>query len=312
MNPAYRRLDLRSLQAVAAVFECSSIHGAARQLNISQPAVSKTIRDLEAALDVKLFDRNARGVIPTVFGDTLYKYARRMDNEVHNAVSEINMIRGVDQGVVRLGCGPGYGNQILPLAMAALRARQRRINLKIYGGMLDEMLPKLLQGDLDMVFSVMPHVRDEPDLEYVPVSSAPSICVGRREHPLADRRKISAEELVQHEWILPDQPSDVRRRIEDAFSDAGVLPPVPVYEANSIFFIKALLDHTDTLTYLPRSMVWLELEIGRLKEIDVDIPYKHQIAGYIVRKGATLPPAGEELLEEMLKVIRAQPDHHFF
>ena len=107
-------MDLRLLRYFIACVEHKTMHSAADAVSVSQPALSKAIRSLEAELGVILLDREPRGVVPTPFGDTLFRYAKMIDAEMRRAVFEIDAMRGVTRGTVVVGVIPTMSTSFYP------------------------------------------------------------------------------------------------------------------------------------------------------------------------------------------------------
>jgi DNA-binding transcriptional LysR family regulator len=109
-----RRLRLRDLHVLLTVVQRGSMAKAARQLGVSQPAVSEVIADLEHALGVQLLDRSARGVEPTIYGDALFKRSIAVFDELKQSVRDIEFLRDPTVGELRIGCTESLSTTILP------------------------------------------------------------------------------------------------------------------------------------------------------------------------------------------------------
>lgn len=145
-------MNLRTLKRFLAIAELGSINKAAAHLNVSQPSLTKDLQDLEEALGVELFTRNARGVSLTSFGETIYTRAKLVDAEFRKLESEARALRDVSMGEVNVGVVPGLlQNQILPKATLNLTQRARRLTVNYRFGHRSSMLGPLLRGDLDFV-----------------------------------------------------------------------------------------------------------------------------------------------------------------
>jgi DNA-binding transcriptional LysR family regulator len=100
------------LRQLAAVFECGSISAAAKKLHVQQPTLSRNMRAVERGVGVQLFDRTAKGIVPTAYGTALLQYQRALDSNLRNAASELDTIRGVPPAIIRIGVGPIEGSTI--------------------------------------------------------------------------------------------------------------------------------------------------------------------------------------------------------
>ena len=120
-----RRLRLRDLHVLLTAVQCGSMAKAARRLAISQPAISKSIADLEHTLGVRLLDRGPRGIETTVYGSALIKRALAVFDELRQAVGEIDFIANATGGEVRIGCNESLSAALLPAVIERLSVRKR-------------------------------------------------------------------------------------------------------------------------------------------------------------------------------------------
>ena len=153
-------LDSRRLRHFLAVYDMKSIGQAAEKLYLTQPALSKSLRQLEDDLKVKLFDRTPLGVVATVFGDTLAQHARVIRSEMRHAETELSNLRGAVKGHVTVGVGPSLATSLMPLATGMLRKAKPGIRFTIIEGLVDTILPALRRGELDLAVGAWPRPAD--------------------------------------------------------------------------------------------------------------------------------------------------------
>ena len=168
---------------------------AAAELHISQPALTKSIRQLEDILGVELFERLPTGVVPTRFGEILARRTRLMDLEYRHAVAEIQAIKGGTGGTVNVGAGPVWAVRILPPIIAAFRRQQPKVKIKLRTGVIDTLVPALLGGELDVICASL----DFPSASGIRqgASHRPAACADRARRasacrPPRDRGKATA------------------------------------------------------------------------------------------------------------------------
>src|SRR5262245_28693661 len=148
-------IEFRQLAHFLAVADDSSIGKAAQRLNLTQPALSKSIKRLEQALKVRLFDRHARGVSPTVYGAALLARTRQVVTETRRAVEEIDFLRGSHSGTVTVAAGPSMLSRILPTAAARLVAKRPGIRVVVRQSLAEQIEAGLLRGELDLVVTTL-------------------------------------------------------------------------------------------------------------------------------------------------------------
>ncbi|MBI3707413.1 MAG: LysR family transcriptional regulator [Proteobacteria bacterium] len=150
-------MDERYLQRFVDVVESGSLSRTSRRMNISQPALSKSLRLLEGQLGIKLLERSPRGVRVTRFGNAFYRRARSITAEFRRAREDLEDLKGSTAGQVALGVTPGPGvlDRILPEAIARVANDRPSLRFKIHSGTSTELLVALNQGDLDILFTVV-------------------------------------------------------------------------------------------------------------------------------------------------------------
>lgn len=244
-------MNLRQLQHLLAVVEHGSVGRAADAINISQPALSKSIQKLEDVFQVKLLDRTPLGVTPTEFGRVLMQHARAVDAELRHATQEIDAMRGAAVGHVAVGAGPVVGVHLLPVAVSRLLENHPGVTVSIIEGIGNSLTTALLSGELDFAIGGQIEIVPSPDVVHDDLYLDRTIVVARREHPLTVMKKVGIEELAQAKWVLPQSPDALRQEFDRIFLNAGLKPPAPVAATNSVPFMRALLMQTDLVSFLP-------------------------------------------------------------
>src|SRR5262245_11841930 len=157
-----RRLRLRDLHAFFTVVRCGSMAKGAAQLGVSQPAISKVISDLEHALGVRLFDRNRRGVEPTVYGQALLRRGLVAFDELKQSVRDIEFLADSEQGEVRIECPEAVASTILPQLIERFSEKYPRVALHVDSIVSPTLgLPALRERQYDLIVGWLP--RPLPD-----------------------------------------------------------------------------------------------------------------------------------------------------
>ncbi len=260
-------LESRRLRHFLAVFELGSIGQAAEKLLLTQPALSKSIRQLEDELGVRLFDRTPMGVVPTVFGNALAMHAKAIEAQIRNAEAQIASLKGSAQGHVTIGIGPSLARNIMPAATTALARRQPDIALTVIEGLVDDLLPQLRRGELDLMVGAWPRIADPMFTTEVVLTDRLEV-VARAGHPLAGR-PVRRQELLDYPWALPPASQKWRQALDELFMERGLEPPRPRIVSSSAGYLQALIRQSDHLSFLPRQL--LDLEGGGFTTLDVDM-----------------------------------------
>jgi DNA-binding transcriptional LysR family regulator len=230
------------LRHFLAVAREGNLNAAARQLGLSQPALTKHIRKLENELGVELFTRHPRGMSLTQLGERLLRHAKLVEAELRFAEAEIRSVQHGHSGVLRVGAGPFWGVAFVPQALARLQKDFPDLRIELEVGVNTVTHPKLFRGDLDIVFSSSPNSEDMPsfiqfqDLLHVSMR----ICSGRR-HPLARAKSIATGDLTQYPWVEYQDDPDTTSNVQALFRAQRCAPPRYAIRASSMLAVVQLL-----------------------------------------------------------------------
>lgn len=269
-----RKLRLRHLELLAVLAEAQTMRGAAAQLHLSQPAISKMLGEIEVSFGARLFERSHQGVQPNALGAGAVFHARAVLNQLTRATEDVGAMQQGAQAVLRVGA-PSV-TATVPLAIARLRARMPGAMVQIREGRVQELIQRLLAGELDCVCgAVTPELLTAdlaPQLEPVAMlqdelcvlASIPPEGAGR------DRRRLRWRDLVSGPWLLPPKETLVRQAFMTAFLNDGATPPVPVIEAISSVTIGALMRQDASLLCAVRQEHAMdEIARGGVRRLDI-------------------------------------------
>jgi DNA-binding transcriptional LysR family regulator len=291
-------LESRRLRHFLAVYELGSIGQASEKLLLTQPALSKSLRQLEDELGVRLFDRTPMGVVPTVYGNALALHAKSIEAQIRTAEAQISSLKGKAKGHVTVGIGPSVARNIMPAATRTLRSLQPDIALTVIEGLVDDLLPRLRRQELDLMVGAWPRIADPMFTTEVVLVDRLEV-VARSGHPLAGR-PVRRQELLAFPWALPPSTQKWRQSLDDLFIERGLEPPRPQVVSNSAGFLQALIRSSDYLSFLPRQLLDLEGDSG-LTSLDVDMERLEPEISMTFRERALMnAPVGE-----VVQVLRA-------
>jgi DNA-binding transcriptional LysR family regulator len=292
-----RKFRLRHVELIAELHDCRSILKAARRLNLTQPTVTKALRDVESTLGVRLFERSNRGLEPTAYGEIFTRHAKIVLAQLRHAAEELESLRAGYSGKVTVGTLLAAAASILPDAIAMLKKQRPAVAISVVVGTYDILMPALLAGDLDMVLGRLPEEGRSRALVYEEFYAEPICVVARRAHPLARKRRLSLRELANEPWLLPLPETALRRQIERAFVEAGAPAPRNVIESVSILTNRALLRKSDCIGVMPYHVALDDVEQGLLAILPVKLKSIETPVGAILRAPGKLPPAAAALLD---------------
>jgi len=291
-----RHLKMGELRVFVAVLEHRSFRKAAAALHITQPAVTKAIAGLEELLEVKLFDRNSSGVEPTVHGVSFAPHAVAIFGELRSAAQELAIVSSGAKGTLHIGTVPMPAVPFLPIAIKQLVDAHPDIFVSVVEARELDLAERLRKRDIELAIFRLPLFNPGEDL-HVDVLFEERLCVlTSKEHPLAERQKITWRDLLDHPWVLPPADSFFFHHVRRSLDKAGMELPRHVVESISIGFQYAMVLHGSMVSFGLRSQLAFSPHKDFLVQLPVDLP---DITGTIgaVRLSARQPsPLAKQLV----------------
>jgi DNA-binding transcriptional LysR family regulator len=299
-----RRLRLRDLHVLLAAVQCGSMAKAARQLAVSQPAISKAIADLEHTLEVRLLDRGPQGIEPTLYGSALVRRGLAVFDELRQAVGEIEFMANPTVGEVRIGCNESLSVALLPAVIERLSALHPGVTVHVsqMSRPISSEIRQLRERNVDLIIGRGIFQIPENDLNAEVLFEEPFLVVAGARSPWARRRKLELAELVDARWIVYPPNESPGVLVEQAFRVQGLAPPRPTVTTSSFHLRDALLMTGDFLTVVPACMLRV-FNAKRLtvKSLPIDLDIKTRPVAVFTLKNRTLNPVAEIVI----KCVRA-------
>jgi DNA-binding transcriptional LysR family regulator len=292
------RMKFRHLVLLDAIVRRGTIVGAAAELHVTQPVVTRGLRDLEEILDVTLFDRGPRGLTPTVYGQAFTEHARAILAQARQAARHVVELADAERGTVVVGTHLFGSNVLLPRAIAALKQRRPNVTVVVRDGTPDALLVELRAGRLDLVVGRLTQLSGEGLLRRTLYDES-VVLVVRAGHPLAGAEAVDLAELAGFPWILPGPETALRGELEEFFHANDVALPANRVEATSFLTVRQLLRETDMVAALPRLVT--EDDPG-IVELALSLePIGHSV-GLTLPAGPAPTPSARALLDELVAV----------
>jgi LysR family transcriptional regulator, regulator of abg operon len=288
----YFDMELRQLRHLIEIIRSASFGQAAEKLHITQPALSKSIKNLERTLGVELLERHPGGVIPTDYGRLFLDYAILITTELERGIEEINELRGRGKGVVRVGAGATMMQYLLPQAVRAFIESDSAGSVTFHQGLRDDLMARLRRGEVDVVVGSINPDRVDDDLRQEFVLEDRITVVATSNHPLADKRNLKLADLVNYRWVLPDTSEAEGDRLSRAFKQASLPAPACIVRTSSSVFMASMLKDSPYLSYLPTALITIDPDYAHLKSIDVSekIWSRVVVGATYRRRGVMLTP----------------------
>ena len=286
-----QRLRLHLLRAAEAIESQGSLVKAAAALGVSQPALTKSLRELEDILQLRLFDRHPRGVRPTEAGAVFVQSTRRILAELHRLDEQLDQLSSSEGGAVTLGALPVAAAGILPGVLTRLKAAHPGVRIRLLQARTKELLPMLAAGEIDLIVGRLYEPSVPDGFRREALWSEPISVLGRAEHPIFSE-PVTLAALRRYDLVLPTITQRVGEEIERLLALIG-LDPATSLRSSSYSFIREMLHGTDLLAVTPRLMMVGDLLRGALRVVPLPLPAPDRPAGIILRRDRMLSPAGE-------------------
>ena len=293
------RLKTRQLLLLVTLADEGNINRASQVLNMTQPAASKLLKDLEEMLDVRLFDRLPRGMRPTWYGETMIRHARMALASLSEAHDEIEALKAGRFGQVSVGAITAPGMTLLPPAVAQVKKEHPSLRVSLQIETSDVLMERMAQGKLDMVIGRLFERHDKSDLRYEALVEEPVSAIARPGHPLLAMPKLGLRDLVGAGWIVPAAGSVLRHRFELMFQEEGLDAPVNLVETSALLFLTKMLQQSDLLGVVASDVARYYAEHGMVALLPIQLPCKMDAFGLITRSDKLLSPAAKVMLRAL-------------
>jgi len=294
---------LRILRYVDEVARCGSIRKAADQLNVTASAVNRRIMDLEEELGTTLFERRPRGVRLTASGEVFVNYLREQDGDVERMKSQIEDLKGMRRGTVRIACSQALALEFLPRQIGEFRKRHSLVSFSVKVSDHDQAMAALASYEVDLALVFRP-----PFLaNFQPLMSLEQriVAVMSSEHPLAARRTIRLRDCAAYPVALPDRTIGGRQLLDEVLARSRISLQIAA-ESNSFEMLRGLV--------LEANLISFQIRIGTMptgnrlglvaRDIDDrDVPRANLVFGQLRARNLPIPAA--IFAERLIRVLES-------
>lgn len=295
-------MRLNQIRDLIAVSEAGSLRAAARRIGISQPAMSKSLAELEREFQAQLLTRSSRGVALTAAGRAFVARARVVQGELRKVQEDLAALRGGTEGTVAFGIGPAIGLPLTPGAMARFRAERPSARVRIREGMRNALLPLVRDETLDFAVTELADAT-EPGLHFRPLFRLDLAVTARKGHPLA--RATSLSDLEQAPWLF-FYPPGAGGALERAFGAAGLSSPNGVVHCESYITALTLIAQTDLLGLVPPETIEHPMAHRYIQRIPVRESIPRPRIGIFTRADTPLSPTAALMMQALVSVARSR------
>ncbi|MBK5205803.1 MAG: LysR family transcriptional regulator [Polaromonas sp.] len=290
------RFKSRQIMLLTALDEHRNLHRAAAAIHTTQPAATALLHQLEEGLGIVLFERHARGMRPTPYGEVMIRYARGVLHDFDRAGDEMRALASGSSGLVRVGSVMGGVPTILTQTLSRFKGSHPNVRMSIQVDTSDLLIPALIRGDLDVVLGRLPDQFQSDELEIELLEGEPMSIVARVGHPLFGHAEITLHDLVSETWILHPSGSPMRRRVEAALQQAQLDTSLDIVETASILATTSLMEASDMISVVPLAVARHYANYGLLAIFPVELPILMAQLGIITPKRKEQSPAMKSFL----------------
>lgn len=298
-------MDFRSLRAFVEVVRQGGFSNAAKTVFATQSTVSKAVKQLEDEMGLQLLDRIGHRSVMTAAGEVVYRRGLKLLADRDDLMAEIDEIRGIRRGALRLGLPPVGSSTIFAPLFAIYRRRYPDIEVRLteYGS--DQLASVLRAGEIDFAGALLP-VSDE--FESRPVRREPIVALLPPGHALADASSVTMLELKDTPFILFDAGFTLHRLVIDACKRAGFEPDVVAQSGQTDFMVE-LVGAGLGVTFLPR-MIAAQHKVRGLRHVPLNEPGARWNMAMVWRRNAWLSPAAQAWLDLVTEIHGGASGHN--
>ena len=271
-------------------------------MGIAQPAVTRTIKDLEAALGVTLFLRSGLGVTLTKYGHVLLRHSLAAIEELQAAIADLDALKIAGDGQITLA-GPTIDNsRIVPGAVARLKKRLPLVTVSLQVMSQERVLRAVQDGFIDVYFGRRGGAQAMSRLHFEPLFQDRLVIVAGARNPLAHMVVHDISDLMECPWIIPSVDSSFKSYVDDFFRDHNILAPRNSVEMSFGSSMWRYLEEMDAVAAMPSNLVADEVEAGRLVVLKTDDQWLLPDIGIAIRTEARFNKLIGVLIQEFRRV----------
>ena len=300
-------VKFRHLRTLIEVARQKSVGRAAEVLHISQPAVTKTLRELESVLGATLVERDGRGIRITRFGEVFLQHAGASVAAIQRGIESVARERASSGPPLRVGVLPTVSARIMPQALEKFLALRTGSQVKVVSGENIVLLEQLRLDQLDLVVGRLAAPELMTGLSFSHLYTEPVVFAVRRGHPLLAERGFDFDRIRDFTVLMPTQGSVIRPFVERFLIGHGIGDLPVEIETVSDSFGRAMIRHSNAIWVISEGVVAPEVETGEIGVLPIDTSETRGAVGLTVRADASETPGGQLLakcLKETVKDLR--------
>ncbi|KGQ52977.1 Galactose-binding protein regulator [Gallibacterium anatis] len=266
-----KRLKLKQLNLLILLAETENLSETARKANMTQPALSRWLKELEDDTGIELFIRHAKGLTPTPAGKVLIAHAKRILIEAARTQQDLDDVSKGQQRTLIIGMSPAAAPHFVPNAILNFLSVHKNVFIEIKEDTMDSLIKLLKEGELDLVIGRLDNYTPQERMQSELLYRDPICIVARRYHPLTQKEEVSWNDLDKYEWIVWPKGVPIRSRLDNAVTSIGKPPPIYRIKSTSQMANLWILEHSDMLSVASKSVVEHFQRMGILTKLNIDV-----------------------------------------
>ncbi len=297
-----QRLKLRHFRIIEAIGEHSSLLKASVSLGIAQPALTRSLQEIEDILGVKLYDRHAKGVRETPFGEALTATARRVLAELKLLDGQLDQLARNTSVVVTLGALPVAAVGIMPGVIARLNETRDDLQIRLVQGLSEQLIPELNAGNIDLIVGRLYPPSTSDGLVRETLYHEPISLIGHPDHPIFAAPGPTQARIARTKLVLPTVTTRIGQEIDQLLTQMGIDLQAPI-RSSSLGFIREMIQAKEFVTIMPSLMLAGDLLRGAIKLAPLPIGAPPRPAGLLYRGDKPLPPSALALIDALRSYV---------
>ena len=299
-----RRMKLQDLHVLMTVVQAGSMGKAAERLNTVQPAISRSIAELEHALGVRLLDRHRQGIEPTEYGRALLECGVAVFDDLRQGVKNIEFLADPTAGEVRIGCNPYLATSFVSAIVDRLSRRYPRIVFHVAETLAEALQREVSERNVDLLIARRLGFFTDERLEFETLFEDSNVIVAGAQNPWARRRKVALSDLVNEPWALPPPDSVIGSLAREAFRASGLDYPRTTVVTYSAHMRLSLVATGRFLTIQLASLLRFPIKRPELKVLPIVLPLAREPIGIITLKNRTLSPTARLFIDTAREIAK--------
>jgi LysR family pca operon transcriptional activator len=298
------RIKIRHIQCFVVVAQQRSMQKAAATLSITQPAVSKTIKELEDILEVRLLDRGKKGTVLTRHGEFFFDHCQASLNALQQATRSIAQAA---MEVIKIGALPSLGASFVPQVLLAFQQRAGHFQVALLNGTMAHLMGQLRERALDLVLCRHPDAEQMVGFSFEYLFADPLVVVVRPEHPLLEDPIVKPDRLRLFPAVLPTKGSINRHAVDVLVAAHDIEPTANFIENLSVSFGRVYTINSDAVWFVPWSAVKFDVAAGTLVKLPLPVKDSEDSAGLTARSIGLMMRANSfpaPAAQELINIIR--------